>query len=78
MIFILERKNLKMKNNNGWIVSTFFLLGIMGFIGGFSGAIKVLSFDPLRACVITLILALTVFLIQIPVLINKYIEKRGI
>lgn len=62
--------------NNGWIVSTFFLLGVMGFLGGFSGSIKVLSFDPIRACVITLILALIVFLIQIPVLINKYLLRK--
>lgn len=41
-----------MKNNNGWFITTIFLLGCIALLGGFSGHIQVMSFDPLRACII--------------------------
>jgi len=64
------------KNNNGWFITTIFLLGCIGFLGGFSGHIQVMSFDPLRACIISLIFAVIVLLLQVPVLLNNWLEKK--
>lgn len=70
-----------MRNNsnyNGWAISTIFLLGVIAFLAGFSGSIsKVLMFDPLRSCIISLIFAVIILLLQLPLLLNNCIEKRG-
>ncbi|MGY3713267.1 hypothetical protein BZZ03_08250 [Lactococcus petauri] len=66
----------KNNNYNGWTISTIFLLGVIAFLSGFSGSIKVLMFDPFKASIISLIFGVILLLLQLPLFLNQYLEKK--